>query len=809
VKYFAQVILPLALTQRYTYEIPEIWLSSCKIGVRVEVNFGKRKLYTGIIAAIDNAAPKAYIAKPILSVIDDTAVVTEQQLKLWKWMAQYYMCSEGEIMDAAMPSYFKLQSSTAYIRNTNLHYDIDAISEEEFLVLHAFEYQALLTRSDIEAILQYKKVSKTIKSLLERQLIIHEEMLDERYKPRMQSFVKWADAYIEDKGKAFGMTIKSPKQEQLLLAFITLEKNQEAVAKNSLLKKAEVSAAVLKGLLDKKILEVYEMPVGRIDTAKTLLDKDIHLSEAQVQAKAEISNQFNTHDITLLHGVTASGKTHVYAHFIQEVIASGGQVLYLVPEITLTAQLVKRLTVLFGHLSVYHSKFNPAQRIEIWNHILIGEANLVVGARSSLFLPFQNLRLIIMDEEHDSSYKQSDSNPRYHARTVAQYLVRLHGCKLLLGSATPSLETYFLAQKKKIGIATLTERYRSEYAPKLVLIPLNKDSELPEHSMSTAMISMIYSTLGEGKQVVVFYHRRAYAPYILCSECGWIPQCKNCDISLSYHKYKEELVCHICGYKQNIPKSCPTCNSGYIIQKGIGTERIEDDAAILFEGYHIARMDQDSTRTKNLQEQLLSSLESGEIDLLIGTQMVTKGLDTDNITLVAVLQADVLFYFPDFRARERAIQLLVQIMGRAGRRNQQGTIAIQTYHPQSPYYAMLENFDYKRFYDTEIIERNTFRYPPFVKLINIILKHKDRDVVMAAAQAFALSLKKQYGAAIFGPAEPHIARVKNWYLQEILIKIEPNIFVLSQIKHEIRYMSTLLSQYEKFRQIVVQYDVDA
>ncbi len=807
-KYYAQVILPLALAQRYTYEIPQAWLEFCKIGVRVEVNFGKRKLYTGIVAEVDNIPPKGYVAKPILGVIDEKPIVTVQQLSLWKWIAQYYMCSEGEVMDAAMPSYFKLQSSAAYIRNTARNYDIEAISEEEFLVLHAFEYQSLLTQKDIEEILQYKKVAKTLKSLLDRQLILHEEMLDERYKPRMQTFIRWSPTYKHDVSKAFALTAKSPKQEQLLLAFITLTKTQDNIAKSVLLQKAEVSAAVLRSLVDKDILETVELPVHRIDTEKIVVDKSISLSDAQQASFEEIKSSFSHHNIALLHGVTASGKTHIYASMIQEVVASGGQVLYLVPEITLTTQLVKRLAQLFGHLSVYHSKFNPAQRIEIWNHVLSGDANLIVGARSSLFLPFRNLQLVIMDEEHDSSYKQSDSTPRYHARSVAQYLVKIFGAKLLLGSATPSIETYFLASKGKIGKVVLSERYRSEQQPKIVMIPLTKDSDIPEHGISADLSALIHRTLEDGKQAVVFYHRRAYAPYVICADCSWIPQCKYCDIALSYHKFKEELVCHICGYRHRLPKSCPTCHSTYIVQKGIGTERIEDDAELVFTGYRVARMDQDSTRTKNLQEQLLTDLESGDIDLLIGTQMVTKGLDADNITLVAVLQADVLFYFPDFRARERAMQLLVQMMGRAGRREQRGSIAIQTYNPQSPYYAMLENYDYKKFFDIEIIERNTFRYPPFVKLIHIIVKHKDKDIADAAAQSLSLSLKKMYGEAILGPVEPHISRVKNWYLQEILVKIEPNTFILSQVKHEIKFVVVQFSQYEKFRQVVVQYDVD-
>lgn len=807
-KYYAQVILPLALAQRYTYIIPQEWFEFCKIGMRVEVNFGKKKLYTGIVASIDTIAPKGYIAKPILGVIDDMPIVTVQQLALWKWIAQYYMCSEGEVMDAAMPAYFKLQSSAAYIRNISISYDSETISEEEFLVLHAFEYQSLLTRSDIEDILQNKKVAKTIKSLLDRQLIIHEEMLDERYKPRMQTFIQWSEEFLYDKTRAFELIEKSPKQEQLLLAFITLTKNTGSVPKVELLKKAEVSASVLKTIINKNILVPVELPIDRIDTERINIEKNIQLSTAQLSTFKTLKDSFLLHNISLLHGVTASGKTHIYARLIQDIVTNGGQVLYLVPEITLTTQLVKRLSQLFGHLSVYHSKFNPAQRIEIWKHVLSGAANLVVGARSALFLPFKNLQLIIMDEEHDSSYKQNDGNPRYHARSVAQYMSKLFDAKLLLGSATPSIESFFLAQKGSIGMVTLSERYQSEQQPRIVIIPLTKESELPEHGISPNLSAMICHTLEDKKQAVIFYHRRAYAPYVICAECSWIPQCKNCDISLSYHKFKEELVCHICGYKHNLPKSCPSCHSAYIVQKGIGTERIEDDAELMFEGYRVARMDQDSTRTKNLQEQLLSDLETGNIDVLIGTQMVTKGLDTDNITLVAVLQADVLFYFPDFRARERAMQLLVQIMGRAGRRNQQGTIAIQTYNPHSPYYAMLENYDYKKFFDIEIIERNTFRYPPFVKLIHIIIKHKDRDTANSAAQSLSLSLKKLYPESILGPVEPHISRVKNWYLQEILVKIEPNTYVLSQVKHEIKFIVLQLSHYEKFRQVLIQYDVD-
>jgi primosomal protein N' (replication factor Y) len=508
-----------------------------------------------------------------------------------------------------------------------------------------------------------------------------------------------------------------------------------------------------------------------------------------------------------LHGATASGKTHIYASIIQDIILQNGQVLYLVPEIALTTQLVKRLSILFGNVSVYHSKFNPAERIETWLHVASGKANIIIGARSALFLPFTNLKLIILDEEHDSSFKQSETNPKYHARNVAQYLAHLHSSKVLLGSATPSFDSYFLAKKGKIGLVTLQERYFENEKPEIKLIKLDSKT-LPPHGMSDALLDNINLQLKEKKQSILFYHRRAFAPYIVCTQCEWVPYCKHCDIALNYHKWSNDLKCHICGYKQNIPKKCPACANTYIIQKGIGTERIEEDTQIIFPEATIARMDQDTTRQKNSHEKILAKLEEGELDILVGTQMVTKGIDTNNVNLVAVLNTDVLFHFSDFRAKERAMQLLLQVMGRAGRRNQRGVVVLQAYNIHNEYIKSLDNFDFKELFDKEIIERNLFNYPPFSKLIIIQLKHKELEVVEEAALSMAAGLKEKYKDAILGPAEPHISKVKNLFLRDIMVKINPNTYHIDLIKEDIFIVAKKITQYEKYRQVSIVYDVD-
>lgn len=810
---YIKVILPLAIPNLLTYGVPKSFEAEIQIGKRVEVQLGNRKMYSALIHSIDEQPPKNYPLKFISDIIDSEPLVQEKHLLFWTWMADYYMCTLGEVMDAAMPSAFKLNSETAYCKHPSNVFDASELSDEEYLVFEALEFQDQLSYVDIQQIIQKKTIGKILKSLIEKGVIFPKESLVERYMPKIQTMVELTEVY-RNNSKAlkeiFDEWKGAPKQIELLLSFFDLSKGKSEVLKAELLKRSNCSPSTLESLVKKGVLKTTQKEVDRLDFRVEDWNDNIVFSEEQKVAKNEIDKGFQAQNTVLLHGVTSSGKTLIYVELIKEALKKEQSILFLVPEIALTTQLVNRLKIQLGEIGVYHSKFNPAERVEIWKKVLSGKLKIVVGPRSALFLPFINLGLIIVDEEHDSSYKQHDLSPRFQGRDAAIILGKQMGINVLLGSATPSLESYYNSKKGKYSLVELKGRYGDVKMPILEFINLTFARRQKEivGGISFKLKEAIDETLARRGQVILFHNRRGFAPYLSCSLCNWIPFCKNCDVSLTYHKFTNDLRCHYCGFRQTPPSHCGACASPGIEQKGLGTERIEDDLKILFPEARIARMDHDTVKTKRGHEKIIQLLENREIDILVGTQMVTKGLDFGNVELVGVINADSLLYYPDFRATERAFQMIMQVAGRAGRRNLQGKVLVQIGDEKHPLVRFLEDGDYSLFFKTEIQERVNFLYPPMVRLIKITLKDKEERIVNMAATHFSAGLKGILKDKVVGPNTPLIGRVQNWYIREILLKLPKDATYLSDAKKGIREQIVLLNQYADFKKTKVIVDVD-
>lgn len=810
---FIEVVLPLALPKLYTYAVPKTWLQDIQIGKRVEVQFGKQKLYTAIIFSISALAPTDYVPKEILSIVDEQPILTIQQLQFWQWIANYYMCTLGEVMQAALPAFFKLESETYFVKNPHSEINILTLPDDEYLIAEALNHQSEISVKDVCAILQRKTISKCIKNLLDRKVIYIKETLHEKYTPKFETFVTLNATYLSDKSaikKAFDLVAKSAKQEALLLAFLDLSKQDKSVKRSDLLKKAAVSSEVLKALVKKDVFELEDKLVNRI--ADTEIEQLVHyqLSEEQESALQKIKSDFETKEVCLLHGVTSSGKTLLYIQLIKEQIAQGKQVLFLLPEIALTTQLVQRLERILGKIAVYHSKFNNAERVEIWNAVLKNEVQVVLGARSAVFLPFQSLGLVIIDEEHDASFKQYDPAPRYQCRDAAIYLATQFKSKVILGSATPSMESYANAISGKYGWVQLKQRFGDVQMPETTFVSLTDAHKKKEivSGITFYLRDEIQLALDRKEQVILFQNRRGYAPYIACGNCNWIPQCKNCDVSLTYHKYSNDLRCHYCGSTQTLVHKCGACGTSDLQQKGLGTERIEEDLKTLFPSANIGRMDYDTVKSKYGHQKIIEAFENGEYDILVGTQMVTKGLDFTNVQLVGVLNADALLAYPDFRATERAYQLLVQVSGRAGRRATRGKVIIQIGNVNHELVNMLLEKTYTDFFEQQILERKQFNYPPFSRLIRLTFKHKDFKATQDAVQKVAEYLQAKYAGWVIGPNVPIIQKINNYYLRELLIKIPKNYNALNRIKMDIQEAINALYQFQSFKQIRVVIDVD-
>jgi len=791
-KHYAEVILPLALPQNYTYHIPEELQGNVVPGIRVVVQFGRRKLYTALVKDITDENPAGEQVKDILAIEDHAPIVSPVQFKLWEWIANYYLCSLGELMIASLPAGLKLESETRILKNHLKKIIDEELSDYEYLIVEALQEQESLTIKEISEIIGIQNPLKVIHNLLGKHYILLEEEIKGGYRPKQIRYVKLAKEFSDKELQSFFNDLeKAPKQNELLLAYFKLLTQkpilkETGVKATTLLKSAKASDASLKSLEEKGVFNIY-YDREQLIAENLELSPFKKLSPEQEQALHEIENEFEQKDTALLHGVTSSGKTEVYVKLIDKALQSGKQVLYLVPEIALTTQLLSRLKKYFGdNLLVYHSRFSDRERVETYLKLVEekDQPKIIVGARSSLLLPFYNLGLIIVDEEHEISFKQFDPAPRYHARDAAIVLAKMFEAKILLGSATPAFETYYNAIQGKFGLVNLHKRFGNLPLPEILCVDLKRayrKREMNGH-FSKDLLDAIKEALDAKKQVILFQNRRGFSPMIQCRTCGHITQCKNCDISLTYHKHIDLLRCHYCGYTRQVPQKCPACGSRELNALGFGTEKLEDDLKLLLPQAKIKRMDLDTTRKKNAYENIINDFEDGDIDILVGTQMVTKGLDFENVSLVGIMNADTLLNFPDFRSHERAFQLMAQVAGRAGRKGNRGKVLIQTSDPYHNVIRKVMENDYTGMYEDERYERKNFQYPPFVRLIQVTLKHRDREHLIRSANLIGKELKDIFGDRLLGPEFPLVARLRNLYQMEMLLKLEEKVN-LSKAKH--------------------------
>ncbi len=781
--------------------------------MRVAVSFGKSKIFTALVADIHQIAPIAYEAKEIYQILDDEPLVTQKQLNHWQWIADYYMCSLGEVMRSALPSAFLLESETQVVKNLQFN-DESLLTDDEFLIFEALGHQSTLPIHKISEILDRKRVLPILNALLDKKAIVLKEEITEQYKPKLVKYIRLNQKYVDEEAlnELLDSLTNAKKQRNVLLSYFSLQASTKKPIKQSVLKeKSKVSTPVIKALVDKEIFEVYTIQTDRVnfDEATEVVKE---LSDIQDDAYVKIKRSFKDKEVILLHGITSSGKTEIYVKLIDEALNQGKQVLYLVPEIALTTQLIQRLQRYFGNrISVFHSKYSLNERVEVWKNTLNNskKAQLILGARSSVFLPFNELGLVIVDEEHETSYKQFDPAPRYHARDTAIVLANLHKAKVILGSATPSVESYFNAQQEKFGLVELNKRFGNLLLPEIELVDIKegyRKKRMTGH-FSERLMTLIQEALEEKEQVILFQNRRGYSPIVECKTCGVAPQCPNCDVSLTYHKFKNELRCHYCGYNKAMPETCGACGSPNLDTKGFGTEQIELELQELLPEAKVGRMDLDTTRGKYGYQKILNAFQEHEIDILVGTQMLSKGLDFANVSLVGVLNADNILNFPDFRAHERSFQMLTQVSGRAGRAKKRGKVAIQTFNPFHQILQQVTTNDYNMMYKEQLDDRYQYMYPPIIRLIKITLKHKDYTKVDMASQWLSKSLINTFGDNVLGPTSPAISRIRNQHIKTILIKL-PKERSLKQSKSVVQKIKNSFQSIANYRAIRFNIDVD-
>ncbi|ERM82027.1 primosomal protein N' [Rhodonellum psychrophilum GCM71 = DSM 17998] len=819
---YADIIMPVPIPKMFTYKIPRNFADEIGIGYRVIVQFGLKKVLTGIIAKVHQKAPKEYEAKPILDVLDTFATVNPLQIKFWVWMAEYYCCHIGEVMNAALPSGLKLSSQSKIQLNPS--YDSDQspypLDAREEIILQALASKKELSYEECEDLLGIKSIQGIIKSLIIKEAILVFEKVMEKYSPKVESRIRLCPPYFSDikaLESLFKELANKPKQEEILLKYlqeIPIYQKPELNIKGldkKVFTDAGMTGSSIKTLIKNGVLEEYKIIISRFEEMNATEEKII-LSTEQDEALQQIKTQFEEKNTLLLHGITGSGKTEIYIQLINEALDSGSQVLLLLPEIALTTHMVSRLRKVFGSkMGVYHSKYSDNERVEVWNGVLSGKFSFVIGVRSSIFLPFDSLGLVIVDEEHESSYKQYDPAPRFQARDAVLMLAWLHQAKTILGSATPSFESYYNSRTKKYGYVFLDKRYGGASLPQYQLsdILVDKKKNLLKLDFTRLMREKIQETLNKQEQVLIFQNRRGYAPYIACDDCGWIPECEHCDVSLTYHQFGEEMRCHYCGFKEKVPRVCPACGSGKLGAVGLGTERIEESLSLLFPEARVARMDLDTTRSKYGYQRLLEEFGAGNIDILVGTQMITKGLDFEKVTLVGILDADRILFFPDFRAGERAFQQITQVAGRAGRREKQGTVIIQTRKPDQAIFGQVISGDYKNFYLQEMAERQRFFYPPFVKIIKISTRHKDyKTAEKAARHLHNLMGDIQVKKILLGPEKGLVGKIKNQYIYESFAKLDKSGNAQAHFKHELQGLLMEMQAHKDFRGTRFVVDVD-
>ena len=815
-QYFINVILPIPLEKLFTYTLNEEEAEFLRPGMRVAVPFGKSKIYTGLVHEVHQRPPLVYEAKEIHQILDEKPLVNAIQLNHWQWIADYYMCTIGEVFRSALPSAFLLESETLILKNKNAKVSEGDLEDDEFLVYEALQHQSVLKVHEVSAIVDRKNVLPILNRLLDKEIIHLKEEIYEQYKPKLVRHVQLGAKYREEEQleELLQSLTRAPKQSQVVLSLFQLQATVKGKIKISDLEKASGgSKAVIKSLIEKGILEEYHIQTDRVgyegeDNESSLKS----LNEYQQTALKEIAQNFDDDKVTLLHGVTSSGKTEVYVQLIEQCLKIGKQALYLLPEIALTTQLISRLQEYFGEkISVYHSKYTVQERVEVWNNIVAkkSKAQLVIGARSSLFLPFSELGLIIVDEEHESSFKQFDPAPRYHARDAAIVLGNLHGANVILGSATPSVETFRNARTGKYGYASIARRFGNVMMPEIELVDIKEQARkrrMKGH-FSERLLAEITESLDAGEQVILFQNRRGYAPILECTTCGHAPQCPNCDVSLTYHQYKKQLRCHYCSHHIALPESCQACGGPSLDTKGFGTEQVEKEIETLFPEAKVWRMDLDTTRGKHGYEKIITAFEQQEMDILVGTQMLTKGLDFRNVGLVGIMNADSLLNFPDYRAHERCFQLLTQVAGRAGRTKKRGRVIVQTYNPFHQILKQVSTNDYEGMFNEQLYEREQYKYPPANKIIKITFKHKEYNRLNEATEWFAQALRNALGGNVLGPEYPPVARIRNQYLKHVIVKIDHGT-PLNTLKSGIRRIEKSFNAISQYRSVRVIYNVD-
>lgn len=818
---YAEVLLPLPLTGFFTYKVPDMMAEAIRPGCRVVVPFGRTKFYTGIVAGLTPRRPEGFETKEISQLLDSEPIVRHPQMKFWEWIADYYLCSAGEVYRAAVPAGLKLESETVVEVNPDFEEDPgDRLSERDLLVMNAV--RRVPKKATLAAVARetgFRNTSAIVARLVERDALMVSENLVERYKTRKIEMVEMAIERGDSAAlhAAFDSVKGAPKQEKALLTLIELSGFMRQgsdlceVTRADLLDRSGVTSPIIIALENKGIVRRRKKEVSRFAPVSKATMPMPELTDAQREARDAIIKSWGEKDITLLHGVTSSGKTEVYISLIDRMLRSGRQVLYLVPEIALTTQLTTRLQRVFGpKVIIYHSRFSDSERVELWRRLLTTHEPLVVlGARSALFMPFASLGLIIVDEEHESSFKQQDPAPRYNARDAAMVLAGMHGAKTLLGSATPAVDTYYKALTGRFGLVSLTERYGGSELPRVEIVDMAKARKKREVSgaFSVQLRRLINDAASADRQTILFLNRRGFAPMARCKMCGYVPKCENCDVSLTYHHGIDRLVCHYCGTPYDLPRVCPACREPGLEIIGYGTERIEEEIAASFPDIPVARLDRDTTRNKDDYERIIDEFSAGKDKMLVGTQMVTKGLDFGRVSVVGVINADATINQPDFRSAERAFNMLEQVAGRAGRRGDDGVVAIQTYTPSHPLFGFLVSHDYVGFYNHEIEERRLYNYPPFTRIINIYLKHREQGRLHVLAGAYGRRLRELFGNRVFGPEEPHVARIKQMHIMRIMIKIETEAS-MKKVKHILRETYLEMDAARALNGAQVYYDVD-
>ncbi len=814
--YFVNVILPIPLEKLFTYSITESEAQFLKQGMRVAVPFGKSKIYTALVYEVHNAPPLIYEAKEIHQILDERPLVHQLQLRHWEWISEYYMCTLGEVFRSALPGAFLLESETLILRNEEVMIEDTDMEDDEFLVVEALHHQSALKVHEVSAIVERKNILPVLNRLLQKNIIRIKEEIYEQYRPKLVRYVKLGNAYSTDEKLELLLETlsRAPKQSQVVLSMFQIQAAGNKPIKVSDLENVSgISKTVIKSLVDRGVLQEYFVQTDRVSYKGNGGDEELKaLNAHQQRALEDIRQSFRDKKVTLLHGVTSSGKTEVYVKLIEECIEDGKQALYLLPEIALTTQLISRLQDYFGQrAAVYHSKYSVQERVEVWNNVLAkrSKVQVVIGARSALFLPFSDLGLVIVDEEHESSFKQFDPAPRYHARDAAIVLSKLHGCHILLGSATPSIESYQNVQEGKYGYACIDRRYGDVLMPDMELVDMKEQARKKRMKghFTERLLEEITETLKLGEQIILFQNRRGYAPIVDCTTCGHSPQCPNCDVSLTYHQHRKQLRCHYCGYHMALQESCMACGSPTLDTKGFGTEQVEQELWEFFPEAKIGRMDLDTTRGKYGYEKIITAFEQQELDILVGTQMLTKGLDFRNVSLVGVMNADALLNFPDYRAYERSFQLLTQVSGRAGRTKKRGKVIIQSYNPYHQILQQVTTGDYDNMFKEQIYERRQFNYPPVNRIIKITFRHKDYNKLNEASEWFAKSLRNALSVNVLGPEYPPVARIRNEFIKHVVIKIAQDRS-LARTKNSIKRIERSFNAISHYKGVRVIYNVD-